>query len=286
MRNGSFAGLRVLALESRRASELTRLIEAYGGRPTVAPSLREVPRESNTAALDFAAGVLLGDYDITIFLTGVGVRTLYAIVEHVYAGDQFLAALSRTKVVARGPKPSGALRELNVPIWVIAPEPNTWREVLVAMDAADPPHLLAGARIAVQEYGVPHPDLVAALERRGALVTSVPVYRWELPEDIEPLRQAVTAIANGAVDVLLLVSGVQLAHLQQVAGMMGCEAAVRRGFAGTVIASIGPTTTEEIRRQAMEPDLQASHPKLGYLVKEAAEQSAALLRAKRQRSAL
>jgi uroporphyrinogen-III synthase len=284
MRTG-FGGLRVLALESRRAAELTRLIEAYGGRPMVAPSLREVPRESNAAALEFAAGVLLGDYDITIFLTGVGVRTLYAIVDQVYAGDQFLAALARTRVVARGPKPSAALRELKVPVWAIAPEPNTWREVLAAMETAEPPYAIEGAHVAVQEYGVPNPDLIAALERRGAVVTGVPVYRWELPEDLEPLRQAVTAIANGAVDVLLLASGVQLVHLQRVAAMMGCEAGVRRGLAGTLIASIGPSTTEEIRRQALAPDLQASHPKLGYLVKEAAEQAGALLRAKRQGSA-
>jgi len=43
-----FTGLRVLALESRRAAELAKLISTYGGEPVVAPAMREVPLDSNT----------------------------------------------------------------------------------------------------------------------------------------------------------------------------------------------------------------------------------------------
>lgn len=281
----SFDGLRVLALESRRATELAALIRTYGGQPLIAPALREVPLESNVAALDFAAGVLLGEYDIVIFLTGVGARALVNIIERVYPGEEFLAALSRIKIVARGPKPSAVLRELNVPIWVTAPEPNTWREMLAAIDARAAEQSLAAARIAVQEYGVSNDELIEALHARGASVTRVPVYRWALPEDIEPLKHAVTAISGGAVDVILLASGVQIVHLWQVAGMMGRQADVRRGLSTMAIASIGPTTSEELRRHNLQPDLEASHPKLGFLVKDAAEHAAALLRTKRVRSA-
>jgi uroporphyrinogen-III synthase len=37
----TFDGLRVLLLESRRATEMASLITASGGRPLVAPALRE-----------------------------------------------------------------------------------------------------------------------------------------------------------------------------------------------------------------------------------------------------
>jgi uroporphyrinogen-III synthase len=281
----NFNGLRVLSLESRRATEVARLIEKYGGQPIVAPALREIPLESNVEALDFAAGLLLGEYDIVVFLTGVGARALVTIVERVFPGDEFLSALSKAKVVARGPKPSAVLRELKVPLWIIAPEPSTWREVLSAMEARTHEQPLRGARIAVQEYGASNEELIDALTVRGASVTRVPVYRWALPEDIEPLEKAVWGISNGAVDVLMLTSGVQLAHLWQVAATMNCEEAVKRGLEATAIASIGPTTSEEIRRHDLQPDLEASHPKLGFLVKEAAEKAADLLSSKRIRSA-
>ena len=76
MPTANFQNLRVLTLESRRAAEVATLIAKYGGQPMVAPALREVPLESNVAALDFAAELLLGEIDIAVFLTGAGVRAL------------------------------------------------------------------------------------------------------------------------------------------------------------------------------------------------------------------
>jgi uroporphyrinogen-III synthase len=43
-----------------------------------------------------------------------------------------------------------------------------------------------------------------------------------------------------------------------------------------VKASIGPTTSETLRSYGLVVDLEASHPKMGFLVKEAAEQSEAM----------
>jgi uroporphyrinogen-III synthase len=266
-----FQNLRVLSLESRRAAEAATLIARYGGQPIVAPALRELPLESNSAALDFAAALLLGDIDVAVFLTGAGVRALFEVLAVAHPGDDVRAALSRVKVAARGPKPSNALRELNVPVWVSAPEPNTWRELLAAMDARASEQPIAGARIAVQEYGVPNEELLKALEARGASLMRVPVYTWTLPDDLGPLQHAAAAIAAGAIPVLLLTSGIQLAHLWQVVETMGCERRFREGLASTFIASIGPTTSEEIARRGLTPNLEASHPKLGYLVREAAE---------------
>ena len=277
----SFQGRRVLALESRRATELASLISTYGGRPFVAPALREVPLESNTEALDFAAALIAGEFDITIFLTGVGTRALVSVIEHAYSREAFIAAVARTKVVARGPKPLAVLRELQVPVWVIAPEPNTWHELLAAIDGRAEERPLRGARIAVQEYGVSNTDLLAALRGRGAVVTRVPVYRWALPVDVEPLRHAARSIAGGDVDVVLFTTSVQIVHLWQIVGEMNLEAGVRRGLARTVVASIGPTTSDELRRHGLAVDLEASHPKIGFLAREAADRSEALLRAKR-----
>ena len=138
------------------------------------------------------------------------------------------------------------------------------------------------ARVAVQEYGVSNPELLAGLTARGADVTRVPVYQWTLPEDVEPLRRAANALARGEVDVLLLTSGVQLAHLWQIVEEQKLEQDVRRSLARTVIASIGPTTSEELTRRGLTADLQASHPKMGILVTEAAAQASVVLERKRR----
>ena len=279
----TFRGLGVLALESRRGTELAALIRTYGGQPIEAPALREVPLESNPAALDFANALMRDEYDIVVFLTGVGTRVLVSLVERAYPREAFIAALARTKVVVRGPKPLAALRELHVPVWIAAPEPNTWHDVLAAIEAKAEERPLRGARLAVQEYGVSNTEFLEQLRERGAHVTPVPVYRWALPEDVQPLKKAVTAIARGEVDVVVFTTSVQVVHLWQIVEEMRLEADVRRELARIMIASVGPTTSEELRRHSLVVDLEASHPKIGVLVRETAERSAGLLQTKRSR---
>ena len=268
MTTPSFGGARVLSFESRRATEVAALIPTFGGQPMIAPSLREVPIDANTEAVEFAQALIRGEFDIVVFLTGVGVRALVNAVEAVCPRPQLAAALALTKVVARGPKPLAVLRELQVPVWVAAPEPNTWHELIAALDGLAGEFPLAGARIAVQEYGISNSELLDALRARGAVVTQVPVYQWTLPEDIGPLENAVTALCEGAVDVVLVTSSVQIVHLWKVAGARAAE--VQKGLARVFLASIGPTTSEELRRRGLTPQLEASHPRMGLLVREAA----------------
>jgi uroporphyrinogen-III synthase len=277
----SFDGLRVLALESRRATELATLITTYGGQPLVAPALREVPLESNTEALGFADALIRGEFEVVIFLTGVGTRALVNVIEPAYSRDALAAALAGTRVVARGPKPLAVLRDLKVPIWIAVPEPNTWQELVTAIDARADERPLRGARVAVQEYGVSNTRLLDALRDRGAEVTRVPVYRWALPEDLAPLKNAVTAIASDGVDVVVFTTSVQVVHLWQIVREMDLEADVRRGLARAAIGSIGPSTSEELGRHGLAADIEPSHPRIGFLVRELAERSAAVLRSKR-----
>src|SRR4051812_36178302 len=116
----SFNGLRVLSFESRRATEIATLISNFGGRPTVAPALREVPLESNTQALEFGAALERGEFDAVIFLTGVGARALLSVITLERPRDRFIEALKKVKVAVRGPKPAAVMREWNVPVWVAA----------------------------------------------------------------------------------------------------------------------------------------------------------------------
>ena len=277
-----FDGLSVLVLESRRAKELASIVESYGGRPIVAPSMREVPLESNTEALAFADAVIRLEFDLIILLTGVGTRALLELVDRVRAQrDTFIAALGRIPIAARGPKPTAVLRDIGLSPWLQAPEPNTWRELVAALDARAGEMPLRARRVAVQEYGAPNPELLQALEARGALLTRVPIYQWALPEDLEPLRQGCRALAEGQVDVVLLTTATQVTHLLQIADQLGLADGVRAGLRRAMVASIGPTTSETLREHGVAIDMEPSHPKMGFLVREAAERASQVLAAKR-----
>lgn len=280
MAHASFNGLRVLALESRRAKEVEKLILTYGGEPIVVPAMREVGLESNQHVLDFAAQVLEGRFDLVIFMTGVGVRAMLEIVQTRYDREDFLAALRKIKIAVRGAKPNSALRELKINADVVSEEPSTWHELLNAIEAAYG-KTLSDMRVAVQEYGASNPELLAELSSRSRELTKVPVYQWALPEDLQPLRECVLGILSGSVDVVLFMTAVQAIHLFRVAEQMGVREELREALGKAVVVSIGPTTSEELAHYGLEPDFEPSRPKMGFMVNEAAQYSSGLLVKKR-----
>jgi uroporphyrinogen-III synthase len=269
-----FDGLRVLSLESRRSAEIEKLIRARGGDPFVAPSMREIPLQDNPQAFAFATRLFAGEFDMMILLTGVGSRLLNQILRTRYSEDAFIGALRKVAVVVRGSKPAAVMREWNVPVAVTVPEPNTWREILAATETRPE------RKIAVQEYGRSSPELLDGLRARGADVTTVPVYQWDLPEDTGPLREAVRRLAQGDFDVTLFTTSVQVVHLLRIAAEEGLEQPLREALKRVVVASVGPSTSETLRENDLPVDLEPSHPKMGFLVSETAQRAREILQSK------
>lgn len=274
-----FNGLRVAALESRRAEDMVRLIQRFRGIPHVSPAMREVAPGDNPAAVDFAHRLLTGQVDVVLFMTGVGFRHLLTQVEKHVDRERFLATLSDVKTVVRGPKPVVAMREVGLEPTIRVPEPNTWREVLTTLDGQLP---VANMNVTVQEYGISNASLIAGLEARGANVEQLKVYEWDLPEDVAPLEENVQRIAAGEVDVLLFTSAHQVVNMLKVAANLDLDLALRSVLQRTVVASIGPTTSEMLRECELPVDLEPEHSKMGHLVQAAAEQAAAILQRKRR----
>jgi uroporphyrinogen-III synthase len=269
-------GLRVVAFESRRAVEMAELIRRYGGEPLVAPSMREVPLGEHGAVFEYVRRLAAGEIDVVILLTGVGLRTLADLVASEWPRDRLATALRRAHVVARGPKPGTALREMGLEPDVTVPAPNTWREILATLDMQLP---VAGKRVAILEYGVSNQELATGLVTRGAEVLRVAIYRWALPDDLSPLRGAIRAVRDAHVDIALFTSATQVYHLFQVAGDAADD--LRGGFEKIVIASIGPICSEALRAHGLTPDLEPEQAKMGQLVRAVALQGRVLLEGKR-----
>jgi uroporphyrinogen decarboxylase len=279
----NFAGLRVAAFESRRAEEIKNMIERFGGRPLVAPSMREVAPEKNPAAVDFAHRLMTGGIDVVIFLTGVGSRFLMQQLDRQVDRARFVASLSDVTVIARGPKPTAALKELGLTPTHRTAEPHTWREVLAVIDQHVP---IANQTVALQEYGEPNASLVAGLEARGATVLELKVYRWDLPADTTALAAAVRAIAAREVDVMMFTSSHQATNLLLMAERLNLSDELARGIKHAVVASIGPDTSATLREQDIAVDMVSPHPQMGQLVAAAAQRAGELRERKRTISAV
>ncbi len=265
-------GLNVVFFESRHAKAMGDLIRLQGGTPLSAPALKEVPLENNPEAFAFAEKLFQGKIDVLVLLTGVGTRALVTVLETRYSREKIFEALRAIPIVPRGPKPIRVLNEFKIPFAAAVPEPNTWRELLAAIDdfvEARHGSPLHGKTVAVQEYGVSNAELLEGLKKRGAEVLRVPVYRWALPDDIKPLENAIQKIIAGEIQVVMFTTAVQIEHLFRV-GAHRC-APLQQALTKIVVASIGPDCSEAIRAKGISVDIEAKINKMGNFVSETAE---------------
>jgi uroporphyrinogen-III synthase len=273
----SFAGLRVLSLESRRAKEIETLIRREGGEPFVAPSVQERALDPPGEALAFLERVEADEFDLFVCMTGVGLAFWRDQVAAHASVERLSAALRKMTIVSRGPKPLPVLRDLGLRADILVPEPNTWKEIVEAIAAR------SERRIAVQEYGRPNAEMVAALQGLGASVAPMVIYRWDLPEDVEPLRTAARRLAEREFDVVLFTSSIQLDHLMMVANDLGLGPQVHQALQSCVIASVGPVMTQALESAGIRVDVAPVHPKMAALVKAASETAAGILARKQIR---
>jgi uroporphyrinogen-III synthase len=274
-----FAGLRILSLESRRAKEMEALIRREGGEPFVAPSVQEKAVEDRGESLQFVERLEAGDFNLVISMTASGLTFLRDQMALHSSVDRLSHALGKAVMVSRGPKPLPILRELGVRAQVVVPEPNTWKEIVDAVAARQE------RRIAVLEYGRPNAEMNTALENLGATVTPFVLYSWELPADVEPLKEAARSLARGEFDAVLFTSSVQLDHLMRIATELGLQHQVMQSLRHhTAIASIGPIMSDTLQAAGLPIEIRPIHPKMAGLVKAASEEVHRAIAQKRRQS--
>jgi uroporphyrinogen-III synthase len=175
---------------------------------------------------------------------------------------KFLDLLSGMQVAARGPKPTGALRQRGVRIDRSAADPFTTHEILDCIRDIE----LKGARVIVQRHGSANRELDAALEARGAEVIEIPTYRWSLPKDTAPLEELVTRLERNEMHAVVFTNAEQFRNLSSIASRMGKIENLKKNLNHILVASIGPVASAALREAGVKVGLEASPPKMGALL--------------------
>ena len=251
-------GKRVAVLESRLGRELSDLVAGRGAQPFHAPALAELPDLDLQAIAALVKSLAERPAKLAVFQTGVGTKALFAATDALSLTDKFLSMLRGMTIAARGPKPTGALRQRGVHIDRSAADPFTTRELLDCIQ--DVP--VKGARVIVQRYGTANRELDSALEARSAEVIEIPTYRWSLPSDTAPLVELVARLERGEMDAVLFTNAEQVRNLFAVSNNKDVKGALNR----TLVASIGPVASAALREAGVKIGVEASPPKLGALL--------------------
>jgi uroporphyrinogen-III synthase len=251
----------IAVLEHRYTKEFSGLFERLGATVHACPLLEEKPVENRDELQKFVRRVVAGGLDAMIFLTGVGARFLIAEADSVGIKDEFLNALGNLTIVVRGPKPLAALRQFGLRPDVIPVNPTT-EGVIEALRDRD----LQGRKVGVQLYGTPNPQLVSALEAKGATVTPVQVYAYGAAADAGAVGELIGLILDGRINVIAFTSAPQVSMLFDFATQLGSAAPLEMALKSQVaIASIGEVTSRALAERGLSPKIIPPQPKMGPL---------------------
>ena len=262
VRGSNLNGARVAILETRHSGTLANLVELYGGRPYPVPALVEAPVDSPRID-QLVAGIARGRFSTVIFQTGVAAQRLFDEADRRELLVDVQERLRRCTIVARGPKPAAVLGRYGVRPTVTVAEPYTTRELVKALSSID----VSRKSVALLHYGERNRELSLVLRTRGARLAEFLLYEWRLPIDLGPLQTLARDLIAGNVDAIAFTNQIQIRHLQHVADGIGVADDVGQALARTVVvASIGPSCTDQLRRLGIQPLVVPPIPKMRPLI--------------------
>ena len=244
-------GYRILILETREEAQFSRLLAEQGANVLQCPmfTIHDAPDPAPVEA--WIRRFAEKPCDDLVLMTGEGLRRLMKVVRRIGVEQDFIAALTKARKFARGPKPGRALREIGLEPRMTTEKPTSEGivEMLTPID-------LKGHRVGLQLYpDKDHSVLIGAIRAQGAAVDTVLPYVYDAQAADANIVTAIDEMAEGRIDAIALTSSGQLRRLMEVAQAHRCEARLREGLGRTPIASVGPVVSEELKSHGLHADI-------------------------------
>ena len=233
-------GRRVLVTRTpEQASEWMEALRAAGADPQLMPMLR-IEAASDLGPLDAALG-RLHSYDALLITSANAIRFLAA---RARERDVLLREFGGS-VVCVGPKSAEATLAEGLPVQTVPAERFDAEGMLDAIEKQFPP---AGRRFLLPQAEAARETLCEGLRAAGAMVDAVTAYRTLAPDiDAAALCERLTA---GRLDVLTFASPSAVRNFMSL-----LDGAARRAVSNCLVAAIGPTTAEALRKEGLAPDV-------------------------------
>jgi uroporphyrinogen-III synthase len=247
----------------RRWDEQAELLSRRGIAVLHGPTIRTLPLVSDPELMAVTERLVADPPDIVVANTAIGMRAWFSEAESHGLGDHLVDALRGATMLARGPKAAGAVHAAGLDI--------NWRAPSETLDELRDrllTHGVDGARIAYQRDGGETHETADDLRAAGAKVIEVPVYRWQLPEDVRPAERLVEATIEGRAHVVTFTSGPAVRNLMAIARAKGLETDLLAALAGPATAvTVGPVSAATARRQGIQRTMTPSRARLGPMIR-------------------
>ncbi len=265
-------GYRIAVTSANRVEELCALLRRNGAEVSSAAAINLIALPDDDELHSNTEAVIAQPPDILVAHTGIGFRGWIAAADGWGLANQLIASLSKTRIVARGPKATGALRAAGLhEEW--SPKSESSREVLnYLLDSG-----VSGMRVAVQLHGAadgwdPFPEFINALRSAGAEVVPIHVYRWKPTPAGGEFDQLVSLIARRQFDAVTFTSAPAGAAMLERGRELGIEDQLLQALRTEVHAMcVGPVTAQPLIRAGV-PTSSPERMRLGALARHIAQE--------------
>jgi uroporphyrinogen III methyltransferase/synthase len=250
----------VVTRAEKQAGELTKLLEDYGAKVFVCPTI-EIREPDNYERLDEALDHLYG-YDWLIFTSANGVSFF---LQRLQSRGLSVADLDEIRVCAIGHKTAGSLHEAHVHVDII-PAHSTAEGVFAALsEFVGGTESLATLNFLLPRAAVGRELLPKALEDAGARVDVVTAYQTVVPEDLD--RGHLSAMLAGGADCIAFTSPSTVKNLAMIFDTHD----LGKALSGITIACIGPVTSAAAVELGLQVDVQPERSTAQDLARSIAE---------------
>jgi uroporphyrinogen-III synthase len=271
-------GYRILILETREEAQFSRLLAEQGADVLHCPmfEINDAPDPAPVEA--WIRRFIAKPFDDLVLMTGEGLRRLMKVARNAHLEADFVRAIGKARKFARGPKPGRALREIGLEPEVTTEKPTSEgiAEMLSRVD-------LRGHRVGLQLYpDKDHSALIGAITAQGGNVDTVLPYVYDAKAAEANIVTAIDEMAEGRIDAIALTNLGQVRRLVETARAKGCEARLRQGLDKTLIASVGPAVSDELRSHGLRTDIYPAND--AYFMKPLISAMATVLAERRPRA--
>ncbi|MFA7323559.1 MAG: uroporphyrinogen-III synthase [Candidatus Nanopelagicales bacterium] len=261
--SGPLAGYRIGVTAERRKDEIAAVLTRRGAALTIGPALRLIPLVDDDILRMRTQECVTQPCDVMIVTTGIGFRGWMDAADAWGMGNALRRSLTGSRILARGPKATGAIRSAGLREEWTAPSESTDEVVRALLEEG-----VEGLRVGIQLHGLPIVELKSALEEAGATVVEIPVYRWDFPDDIAPLDRLIRECATGGLDAVVFTSALAVAALLSRATQLDLHAQLIEAFRAQrpLACCVGPVTAAEFVREGV-PVILPERARLGDLLR-------------------
>lgn len=240
--NEELTGRLIGVTAERRTNVQERFLHSRGASTLLAPVLHTVDSSDRPELLEVAQGILNNPPDVLVVQTGQGLKWwLESLPDELR--NQVIASLSTCDIWCRGPKAASATKNLGLAVGWQSP-----RELAVEIAERMAETGLTDKQVIVQLDGTSGQNLVQVATDNGAKAIGLDVYRYQLPEDREPVAQLINGVIDGSIDAVTFTASPQIRHLREMAGDVDQLGLLDEAFRNRCLAVVvGPVCAQTAR---------------------------------------